>query len=213
MVNPSKTLKLRLAPIVLACFIVLGVSAVLVAQGARSPGSDREETQMTKGRVVDGIRLTDLDDGFKYPVVLDNKVWKQILDPFRYHVLREKGTERAFANALWDEHRSGIYYSAATGQALFSSTDKYDSGTGWPSFTKPISPDVVHYFTDTEIGYTRVEVADSSSGSHLGHVFPDGPAPTGLRYCLNSASLIFVPDGEAAPLIPGLAEALAAAGL
>ena len=117
----------------------------------------------------------------------------------QYRVLREEGTERAFTGPLNDNKRAGTYYSAATGQPLFRSEDKYDSGTGWPSFTKPIAPDAVAYVWDGGLFYRRIEVVDSLSGSHLGHVFEDGPAPTGQRYCMTSAALIFVPDGEEPP--------------
>jgi methionine-R-sulfoxide reductase len=123
----------------------------------------------------------------------------------QYKVLRKSATERAFDNSLYDEKRPGIYYSAATGQPLFSSDDKYESGSGWPSFTKPVAPDAVAYFWDTGLFSKRIEVVDSLSGSHLGHVFDDGPQPTGQRYCMNSAALIFVPEGEEPPelLTPG----------
>lgn len=134
-----------------------------------------------------------------YPVELSTSEWRSRLGDFEYYVLREDGTERAFDNPLYNNKRKGIYYSAATGQPLFSSEDKYDSGTGWPSFTKPISPEAVAYFWDHGLFSRRIEVVDSLSGSHLGHVFNDGPAPTGQRYCMNSAALIFVPEGEDPP--------------
>lgn len=134
-----------------------------------------------------------------YPVELSESEWRSRLGDFEYYVLREDGTERAFDNPLYNNKRKGIYYSAATGQPLFSSEDKYDSGTGWPSFTKPISPDAVAYFWDYGLFSRRIEVVDSLSGSHLGHVFNDGPAPTDQRYCMNSAALIFVPEGEDPP--------------
>lgn len=138
----------------------------------------------------------------RYPVELSEEEWRARLGEFEYHVLREKGTERAFTGALYDNKEAGTYYSAATGQPLFHSETKYTSGTGWPSFTEPITPDAVRYHIDRSYGMVRVEVVDSLSGSHLGHVFPDGPEPTGLRYCLNSASLIFVPEGgDPPPLI------------
>jgi methionine-R-sulfoxide reductase len=105
---------------------------------------------------------------------------------------------------------AGIYYSRATGQPLFSSEDKFDSRTGWPSFTKPINPDAIVYIGDTALFASRIEVVDSLSGSHLGHVFPDGPAPTGQRYCMNATSLIFVPDGEEPPPLIQELRALAA---
>ena len=134
-----------------------------------------------------------------FPVSLSEEEWRGRLGDFEYHVLREKGTERAFSGSLHNNKRRGTYYSAATGQPLFTSETKFESGTGWPSFTEPIEPDAVRYRVDRTYGMVRVEVVDSLSGSHLGHVFPDGPEPTGLRYCLNSASLLFVPDGEEPP--------------
>ena len=136
-----------------------------------------------------------------YPIRMSEAEWRNGLDTLAYKVLREQGTERAFSNAMHKEARRGIYYSRATGQPLFSSEHKYDSGTGWPSFWRPISLDVVKYHADRGFFGLRIEVVDSSSGSHLGHVFNDGPAPTGLRYCLNAAALIFVPEGEQAPTI------------
>lgn len=139
-----------------------------------------------------------------FPVELPRDAWRERLDQAQFHILREQGTERAFTGALYDTKREGVYYSAATGQPLFSSKDKYESGTGWPSFTRPISPDAVAYRVDRSLFSRRIEVVDSLSGSHLGHVFPDGPEPTGQRYCMNSAALIFVPEGEQPPpmLVP-----------
>lgn len=134
-----------------------------------------------------------------YPFALDETRWTSRLDPFEYYVLREKGTEYAFSNPMHANKEPGIYYSRATGQPLFSSRDKFDSGTGWPSFSRPINPDAIVYIGDTSLFAMRIEVVDSLSGSHLGHVFPDGPAPTGQRYCINAASLIFVPDGGSPP--------------
>jgi methionine-R-sulfoxide reductase len=134
-----------------------------------------------------------------YPLALDESVWQTRLEPFEYYVLREKGTEYAFSNPMHANKQRGIYYSRATGQPLFSSDDKYDSGTGWPSFTRPINPNAIVYVGDTALFGLRIEVVDSLSGSHLGHVFPDGPAPTGQRYCINAASLVFVPEGEQPP--------------
>jgi peptide methionine sulfoxide reductase msrA/msrB len=136
-----------------------------------------------------------------YPVVLTDAQWHQRLTGLPYQVLRQEDTERPFTGALNDEHRKGTFYSAATGQPLFRSEDKFDSGTGWPSFTRPISPDAVVLKLLHDWGYDYAEVEDSSSGSHLGHVFDDGPAPTGLRYCINSAALVFVPDGAEAPTL------------
>jgi len=134
-----------------------------------------------------------------FSIVLSEAKWMERLTPFQYKILREKGTERAFSGKYDKVYEAGTYYSAATGQPLFSSDAKFNSGTGWPSFYEPISQDAVVLVEDNSWFSRRVEVLDSSSGSHLGHVFDDGPLPTGLRYCMNSAALIFVPEGAELP--------------
>jgi peptide-methionine (R)-S-oxide reductase len=115
--------------------------------------------------------------------------WKKTLTPEQYRVLRGKGTERAFTGAYWDSHEEGVYKCAGCGTTLFQSDAKFDSGTGWPSFTAPASPEAVATATDESHDMVRTEALCASCGGHLGHVFPDGPRPTGLRYCINSVSL------------------------
>ena len=121
--------------------------------------------------------------------------WKSQLDAEQYHVTREAGTERAFTGKYWDCKESGIYRCSCCGAELFRSETKYDSGTGWPSFYQPVSPEAVEEHADDTMGVRRTEVVCSQCEAHLGHVFPDGPAPTGLRYCMNSASLDLRADG------------------
>ncbi len=120
-------------------------------------------------------------------------VLKNELTPLQYEVTQRSGTERPFRNAFYDHHADGIYVDITTGQPLFSSLDKYDSGTGWPSFFRPIAKAVLFEVRDASHGAERVEVRSKIGDAHLGHVFDDGPKPTGLRYCINSASLRFIP--------------------
>ena len=127
------------------------------------------------------------------PAPLSNEELKRRLTAEQYHVMREGGTERPFANAYWNNKSPGLYVDPITGEALFASTDKFDSRTGWPSFTRPIQADAVVEQADKKHGMVRTEVRAKQSGSHLGHVFDDGPDPTGLRYCINSAALRFIP--------------------
>ncbi len=122
----------------------------------------------------------------------DEKELRKILTPEQYRIMRENGTEAPFANAYWNNKKAGIYVDAISGEPLFSSTDKFDSGTGWPSFTRPIEKNHVAEKSDQSHGMDRTEVRSRKSNSHLGHVFEDGPGPSGLRYCINSASLRFV---------------------
>lgn len=128
---------------------------------------------------------------------LSESEWRERLTDEEYRILREKGTERAFTGKYHDHHAAGAYRCAGCGQPLFVSGDKFDSGSGWPSFTAPVEPDRVDTQPDNSLLGTRTEVLCSRCGGHLGHVFRDGPEPTGLRYCINSAALDFVPaDGK-----------------
>ncbi len=184
---------------------VLGVVA-LSGQGSGEPGEHmgRGVASRSEGPVpaYDGHAeslLLPEDGDYVFPIDLSEDQWRGRLEPHQYATLREKRTERAGTGTYDGVFRDGIYYSAASGQPLFRSKDKYESGTGWPSYTRPISPDAVYYRVDTSSWSTRIEIIDSLSGSHLGHVFQDGPDPTGLRYCMNSAALIFVPYSDDPP--------------
>lgn len=123
---------------------------------------------------------------------------RQQLTPLQYSVTQRDDTERPFQNEFWDNKQQGIYVDIVSGEPLFSSTDKYKSGTGWPSFTRPIHEKAMYTREDRGLFYTRMELRSSIADSHLGHVFEDGPKPTGLRYCINSASLRFIPKDEMA---------------
>ena len=150
---------------------------------------------MSSGAPIDGTGAeADIPDMEKLD--LTDAQWREKLTPEQYHVLREHGTERAFAGAYNGLKDAGLYHCAGCGLPLFDSGHKYDSGSGWPSFTAPIEADVVDEVVDTSHGMRRVEIRCARCAGHLGHVFPDGPGPDGLRYCMNSVALDFEPKDD-----------------
>ncbi len=170
-------------------------AVVLLVGGVAISGSLPVPAGAADGAVPASIRVYSVEKGnyvMTQTVVKTKEEWKKVLTPEQYHILREKGTERAFTGKYDKNHEHGIYRCAACGLELYRSEEKYDSRTGWPSFTAPIAASNVLTLPDNSFFSQRTEVVCPRCGGHLGHVFDDGPKPTGKRYCMNSASLVFV---------------------
>jgi len=171
------------------------VAAIMLCAGAvlgagTLTGAEEKEHAMTTPKP------SSQEPAPQCPLPLSDAELKKRLTAEQYQVTRQGGTEQPFANAYWNNKKPGLYVDVITGEPLFASTDKFDSRTGWPSFTRPVKPGMVEEKSDSSHGMVRVEVRAKGSGSHLGHVFNDGPAPTGMRYCINSAALKFIPVEE-----------------
>jgi peptide-methionine (R)-S-oxide reductase len=176
--------------IIFSVAMLLAYSCGAQPQGESS--SAENNTYLWKGYTV------YKEGTYNPPIIKEEGYWKDKLSDFQYYILREQGTERRYSHEYNDNKRSGYYTSAASGQVLFSSDSKYESYSGWPSFFEAVDKESVVLVEDHSFGF-RLEVVDSLTGSHLGHVFTDGPDPTGLRFCMNGAALSFVPEGEPLP--------------
>lgn len=178
-------------------FYLIFALSLAILFGTRVYSDDKEELMKVNNAPLQSDAAIWDGNGKSFVKPSKNDL-KSRLTPLQYEVTQNDATERPFNNEYWDNKRDGIYVDIVSGEPLFSSTDKYKSGTGWPSFTRPIGKDVLTTHKDRKLFYTRVELRSKIADSHLGHVFDDGPRPTGERYCINSASLRFVPKEKLA---------------
>ena len=198
---PSYIVGCIIAVVLVSLGIVWSVRPIVGSVGENASSFDLEgEGPIQVDDIPEGVVLTrEQFERIEFPIQRTEQEWRALLEEKQYQVLRQRETERAYSGKYDRRFREGTYHSAATGQPLFSSAAKYESHTGWPSYFEPIDPRAVLYVEDHSLILRQIEIVDSKSGSHLGHVFDDGPEPSGRRYCMNSAALVFVPEGEHPP--------------